>query len=100
MSAPRTYSTLEYLLQLEAAMPAALACPAGDAAAMSAWRERAVPKVAELLGSFPTERVPLHAEVVGRITEDGYIRETIVFDSEPGVSVPAYLLLPPDMDAK
>jgi dienelactone hydrolase len=48
----------------------------------------------ELVGGFPASRAPLRPAVLDTRSFPGYTREKIVFDSQPGVSVLAYLLLP------
>jgi dienelactone hydrolase len=45
------------------------------------------------LGGFP-ERMPLHANVVGRLARDGYRVEKIIFESQPHHYVAAVLYLP------
>jgi dienelactone hydrolase len=50
--------------------------------------------VTELIGGFPRARTPLRAITLETRAFSGYVREKIVFDSQPGVSVLAYLLLP------
>ena len=48
----------------------------------------------ELVGGFPAERQPLRPVTLETRAFPGYRREKVVFDSQPGVSVLAYLLLP------
>ncbi len=88
------YSTLDYLRQVAAANQPALRFAATDRLGWLAWREQLGRRLTELLGSFPSERGDLRTEVLEREQCDGYVREKIVFESEPGVAVPAYLLLP------
>jgi len=59
-----------------------------------AWQKRLKAKLIELLGGFPVSRSPLAPVTLETRTFPGYRREKIVFDSRPGVSVLAYLLLP------
>jgi Abhydrolase family len=58
------------------------------------WQKALRTKVTELIGGFPAERPPLRPITLETRTFPGYVREKIVFDSRPGVSVLAYLLLP------
>ena len=62
------------------------------------WRRRAHAKYMELLGSFP-DPVPLDAEVESSVEDDGLIRERVVFNSEPFMSVPCQVLRPANMAA-
>jgi dienelactone hydrolase len=84
------------MLRLEAEAEAARdPCPTGDPAAIPAWRERRRARLADLLGA-PPERVPLDLDVRESVDCGTYRRESIVFDSEPAMSVPAFLLVPHD----
>jgi dienelactone hydrolase len=67
--------------------------PAGGAVALEQWRGRCRVRLAELLGPFPTP-VPLELETLESVACDGYRRDTIVFDTEETMAVPAYLLVP------
>jgi dienelactone hydrolase len=60
---------------------------------LSAWRERCRGRLTELIGRTP-ERVPAALEVRGSEDCGPYRRESIVFDSEADMSVPAFLLVP------
>jgi dienelactone hydrolase len=60
---------------------------------LSAWRDRCRERLTELIGRTP-ERVPMALEVRGSEDCGRYRRESIVFDSEADMSVPAYLLVP------
>ncbi len=67
----------------------------GDPAAISAWRDRCRARLGELLGPMP-ERVPLDLEVRDATDCGSYVRQSIVFDTEATMSVPAFLLVPHD----
>jgi len=58
------------------------------------WQGTLRAKVTELIGGFPTDRVPLRPVTLETRTFPGYQRKKIVFDSRQGASVLAYLLLP------
>ena len=58
------------------------------------WKGNLKAKLTELLGSFPQDKCPLKPVILERIEEDGYWREKVVFESQEGVSVPAYVLVP------
>ena len=62
------------------------------------WRQTAHAKYMELLGSFP-DPVPLDAEIESSVEDDGLIRERVVFNSEPFMSVPCQVLRPKTMPA-
>src|SRR5712691_5744423 len=58
------------------------------------WQLLLRARLTDLLGVFPLERQPLRPVTLETRAFPGYRREKIVFDSRPGVSVLAYLLLP------
>jgi len=89
----RNFSPWAYwMLRLEAIEPRDL-CPVDDPAAIPEWRKRARLRLTALLGPMP-KPVPLDLEVRGTVDCGSYARHSIVFDSEPAMSVPAYLLVP------
>ena len=65
----------------------------------STWREQALPAVLATLGRMPA-RVPLNAETIAEWTEDGLIKQKLVFDVEEGLSATAYLFRPADAVGK
>jgi dienelactone hydrolase len=67
-------------------------------ASFGPWRERLRERLAALLGPMP-DAVPLDLEVVASEDCDGYRRDTVVFDTEAAMSVPAHLLVPHDRTA-
>ncbi|MCC6581687.1 MAG: dienelactone hydrolase family protein [Phycisphaeraceae bacterium] len=58
-----------------------------------AWRAKFEPKFHDMLGRMP-EKVPLRAQVLQRREFAGYVREKVVFDSEPCQSVIAWICRP------
>ena len=69
--------------------------PTGGGGALEEWRRRCRIRLAALLGPFPAP-VPLELETLESVACPGYRRDTIVFDTEETMSVPAYLLVPDD----
>ena len=58
------------------------------------WQKRLRPKIAELLGGFPTQRAALQPQTLDVRDFPGYRREKFVFQSRPGLLVLGYLLTP------
>ncbi len=58
-----------------------------------AWRDRARDRLGRLLGERPS-RVPLELESTETVDCGSYRRERVVFDADPTMSVPAFLLVP------
>jgi len=57
------------------------------------WKQRARGKLKELLHYDPPACDP-RPEVVAKVGGDGYVRETVYFNTTPDVRVPAYVLVP------
>ncbi len=64
------------------------------------WEQELREKVIELLGGFPTEDIPLVPEIVEEREFPDYIRQRVIFESRPNMSIPAYLLLPKNTTGK
>jgi dienelactone hydrolase len=58
-----------------------------------AWKRRARGKLKELLHYDPPACDP-KPEVVAKVDCDGYVRETVFFNTTPDIRVPAYVLVP------
>lgn len=69
-------------------------CP-DDLAAVPAWRERVRARLDEMLGPPPL-RVPLDVELTDTVDAGDHLRHRVVYDVEPTMAVPAYLLVPKD----
>jgi len=92
--ADRKFDPVVYTRELFAAAPRRLRFTARTRADADAWQRTLHAKVIDLLGGFPAERSPLGATIVETRSFPTYRREKIVFDSRPGTSVLAYVLLP------
>lgn len=93
-NAANSLSTRAYYDRLRADLVPALAFRATSADEWRTWRKELTRQLTDLLGGFPAHRHPLNATVTERVEEEAFVRERVVFESEPGVAVPAYLLLP------
>jgi len=93
-SGNRVYSTLQYLNGVYEKLRPSMGFRAETREEWREWRDKLRAKLVELLGGFPQEKCPLNPEVLETVEEERYIREKVVFDSEPGASVPAYVLIP------
>ena len=60
-----------------------------------AWQEALLPAVRATLGRMP-EKVPLNPEVQAEWTEDGLVKQRVIFDVEEGLSASAYVFRPAD----
>jgi dienelactone hydrolase len=83
-----------YTRDLYAAAPRRLCFEARSRGEAERWQKKLRTKVIELIGGFPVDRQPLRPVIVESRAFPGYRREKVVFDTRPGVSVLAYILLP------
>jgi dienelactone hydrolase len=90
----RRFDPVAFTLDLYAAAPRRLRFQARTRREAEEWQTTLRAKLTELVGGFPAERQPLRPTTIETRRFPGYSREKIVFDSRPGVSVLAYLLLP------
>ena len=92
--ADRGFDPVAFTRDLYAAAPRRLRFQARTRAEAEAWQRQLRAKLIELVGAFPSQRHPLRPVLLDTRAFSGYRREKIVFDSRPGVSVLAYVLLP------
>jgi dienelactone hydrolase len=90
----RRFDPVAFARDTYAAAPRQLRFQAASRAEAETWQRSLHAKLTELLGGFPAERTPLRPATLERREFPGYTREKIVFDSRPGVSVLAYVLMP------
>jgi dienelactone hydrolase len=90
----RRFDPVAYTRERYGAAPRRLRFQARTRAQADEWQKTLRAKVTELIGGFLSARPPLRPATLDSRTFSGYRREKIVFDSRPGVSVLAYLLLP------
>jgi dienelactone hydrolase len=90
----RGFDPVAYTLDLYAAAPRRLRFQARSRAEAQRWQKKLRMKLTELIGGFPAQRQPLRPLTLETRTFPGYRREKVIFDTRPGVSVLAYILLP------
>jgi len=90
----RGFDPVVYARDRYAAAPRQLRFQARTQQQAEDWQRTLRARLTELLGGFPSARPPLQPATLETRVFPGYRREKIVFDSRPGVSVLAYLLLP------
>jgi dienelactone hydrolase len=90
----RRFDPVVYVRDLYAAAPRRLRFTAQTRSEAEAWQRTLRSKLTDLVGGFPTSRTPLRPITLETRSFPGYTREKFVFESQPGVSVLAYLLLP------
>lgn len=96
----RRFDPVAYTHDLYAAAPRRLAFQARTRKEAATWQPKLRAKLAELLGGFPSTHVPLRPAVLETRDFGSYRREKVVFDSRPGTSVLAYVLVPKPAPAR
>ncbi|MEI6501939.1 MAG: alpha/beta fold hydrolase, partial [Armatimonadota bacterium] len=92
----RIYSQEEACLARLHAQKPLLACKAKTKEEWQSWRRAFKRAIVKELGPDP-EPVPLRPEILERKDMGSYIREKVVFDSDPYNSVPAWVLTPKNL---
>jgi dienelactone hydrolase len=95
----RHFDPVAYTRELYAAAPRTLRFQARNRPDAERWQRSLRAKVTELVGGFPSQRVPLQPVTLETRQFPGYKREKIVFDTRAGVSALAYVLLPASASA-
>jgi len=90
----RRFDPVAYTRDLYEAAPRRMRFQARSKADAEKWQKKLRVKLTELVGGFPEQRQPLRPSTLETRTFPGYRREKVVFDTRPGVSVIAYILLP------
>jgi dienelactone hydrolase len=96
----RNLSMGEYLLRRYREGKPLLPMTAKTPEELHIWQERFREKVWEAMGDLPEERCPLDPIVLERVDMGDYWREKVLLKSEPGMAVPAYLLIPKDLEGR
>ena len=85
-----------WALRRHASAPLRLTFAAGSPGETLAWQARLRTKLVELLGGFPEERAKPEPTVLEVCDLPAYRRTRLLFESRPGLSVAADLLVPKD----
>ena len=92
---PDEFDSLAWTRKRYEEMPRRLAFRARNQREALTWQRRLRAKLVELLGGFPP-RTPLNAQVLETRDFHGWTRETVIFESRPGLGVFGYFFLPKD----
>ena len=90
----REFDPVAFAHALYESTPRRLGFQATTRAEAEAWQKALRAKVLELLGGFPAPSAPLRPKVLETRNYPGYRREKVIFDSRPGSTVLAYVLIP------
>src|SRR5215212_4373310 len=95
----RRFDPVAYTRELYDRAPRELRFQARTRSQAEAWQRKLRAKLTDLVGGFPATREPLRPATLETRAFPGYRREKVVFDSRPGVSVLAYVLIPENAKA-
>ncbi len=99
MSAHQQLRPLALYEAMYAREPRQFAIPATDnLVEWNAWQIAFRSRLRERLGGFPHERTPLNVTTAPPTEHAGYRRMYLEFESSPGVTVPAWLLMPAEQN--
>jgi hypothetical protein len=93
----RYYTCMEYLMQRFDRCSRQMGFKAQTPEECRTWQRDLRTRVAALLGLPTMIRCPLDPQVTERIETDGYVRERVLLQTEPGVIMPLYVLIPGDL---
>jgi len=88
------YASEPQLARRLAAVGRGLAFDCRSRAEWAIWRAQLQGKLRELLGIDHLVPTDPHPRVTEAVPEDGYIRQRVEIDTEPGVTMPLYVLIP------
>lgn len=94
MTQPIDISTLNSLWQAQQQSIPRYTFGATSAAEHQCWHAALTARLTERLGGFPSERPPLNSVLLESTETDDYRQELVAFQSEPGLYVPCYVLIP------
>ncbi|HQK22582.1 MAG TPA: alpha/beta hydrolase family protein [Candidatus Latescibacteria bacterium] len=91
---PRVFDPMVFFRELYKSITPMYTYSAKDPSEHARWERGLRRKFVELLGGFPATKEPLSPEVSEIVEFPDYVRERVLFNTRPLMSVPAYLLRP------
>ena len=88
------YTTMEYLLARYEAIGRQMGYRATTLGEHQRWQMELRARLRQLLGVDTMITCPLRPEITERVQLDGYARERVLIQTEPGVIMPLYVLVP------
>lgn len=88
------YTTHDYFAARYAALARQYALTATTREEFAAWKQRLRARLGELLGLPTMVPCPRDVQLLERVPQDGYVREKVLLQTEPGVRMPCYVLIP------
>ena len=95
----KTFDTVAWARERYSDAPLQMTFRASSRSEAQRWQETLRPKLAELVGGFPSERGDLASQTLEVKEYPTYRREKFVFESRPGLYLLGYLLTPNNASA-
>jgi dienelactone hydrolase len=90
----RVYSPMQYMMEAYGANTPALAFRARTEGEWKAWRAKLKRRFLDLLGGMDDARCDLAPQISRRKRMDGYVREHILLQTRPNLTLRAWVLIP------
>ena len=91
------YTTMEYLLARYDALSRQMGYRVTDLDDHGTWKAELRTRLRRLTGIDTMRDCALEPQVTERVEMDGYVRERVLIQTEPGVIMPVYVFLPGDL---
>ncbi|MFW6058829.1 MAG: alpha/beta hydrolase family protein, partial [Phycisphaeraceae bacterium] len=91
------YSVLPAMVQRHQRVRRAMGLDANDLTTYRKWRGRVVRKLKQLTGYDTMQRCDLNPRITDSVPCLGYTRQRVEINTEPGVTMPMYVLVPDDL---
>jgi dienelactone hydrolase len=88
---------MEYLLARYDAISRQMGLRATTLEELERWRQELRARLRQLLGMDTMLGCPLEPRITERVELEGYVRERVLLQTEPGVIMPLYVFLPADL---
>lgn len=92
-----TFSVLPYLLQRHKSAARGMGLDASSPARYRTWRRTLLKRLKSLTGYDTMRPAPAKPRVTETVEREGYIRQHVVIQTERGIEMPFYVLIPADM---
>lgn len=94
---PTFFTSLDYMLHRFDTVGRQMALRARNLADLQAWQVELRAQLRRTLGIDTMRWAPLEPKITERVALDGYVRERVELQTEPGVIMPTYVLVPGDI---
>jgi len=93
----RYYTAMEYLLLRFDALARQMGFRAATLEEHQRWQHELRARLRQITGVNTMISCPLEPEITERVSLEGYARERVLLQTEPGIIMPVYVLLPADL---